>query len=461
MNRDPSSYRDPSGFIFLHEGRLFRQVNQRYKNEFEKLLNSGCYRELIDKKQLIPHEQVDINYTGESQWFTTLRPQLIPFISYTWEWSFNMIKDAALLTLDIQSTALRYGLSLKDATTYNIQFFKGRPIFIDTLSFEFYNDKRPWIAYRQFCEQFLAPLLLMHYRNLPLHQLGLAYPEGIPLEVASRMLPFRSRLSIHCYLHIHLNSRVSKQASGVSDKPVHFSRKKMDDLLRSLRQLVEGLNLKESSSNWSAYYEEASQRSNYLPDKKRLIKDWIEKIHHDVQNAADLGANDGEFSRLFSNKGIECLAADLDPNCIDRLYRNIRKENIQLIQPIIQDLSIPSPATGVNNEERHSFLERGERDAVLALALIHHLAIGKNIPLEKITTMFSRLCKKWLIIEFVPKEDEKVQFMLRQKEDIYEFYNREAFESAFGKEFMIEEKIELQDSCRTLYLLHRNIAEQG
>ncbi len=365
MIKEPSSYRDPSGYIFFHEGNLYRQVNQRYKKEFEYLVNSGCYRQLVDKKQLIPHEQLDKNFSSETEWFTTLRPEKIPFISYSWEWSFNMLKDAALLTLDTQSTALKYGLSLKDASSYNIQFHKGSPIFIDTLSFEFYDEEKPWIAYRQFCEQFLAPLLLMHYRKLPFHQLGLAYSEGIPLEITSRLLPFRSKFSIHCYLHIHLNSRVSKQASGSAAKPVHFNRKKMDDLIRSLRQLVQGLDLNESSSNWSAYYEEASQRNNYLPDKKKQVTAWIEKIWSDINDASDLGANDGEFSRLFTAKGISCLAADLDPNCIDRLYRKNRAENGQLIHPLIQDLSVPSPATGVNNEERISFLDRGPRDDIV------------------------------------------------------------------------------------------------
>ena len=455
MTREPSSYRDPSGYIFTHEGRLYRQVNQRFKKEFEHLVNSGCYRELVEQKKLIPHEQLDINYTGETQWYATLCPQLIPFISYAWEWSFNMLKDAALLTLNIQSSALKYGLSLKDATTCNIQFFQGRPVFIDSLSFEFYDDKKPWIAYRQFCEQFLAPLLLMHYRKLPLQELSLAYPEGIPLSIASRLLPFRSRLSIHCYLHIHLNARVSKDSTGNADKPITFNRKKMVDLISSLQLLVNNLNLKESPSTWSTYYEEASLRNNYLPHKKEIINNWINKIAPEIKNASDLGANDGEFSKLFANKGIPCLSADLDPNCIDRLYQQVKKENNPNLHPLIMDLSNPSPSIGVNNRERPSFLERGSRDAVMALALIHHLSIGKNIPLDKIAFMFSTLCKKYLIIEFVPKEDEKIQFMLAQREDIFDSYDVETFESAFSKEFIIEEKMGVNDSSRILYLLHK------
>lgn len=455
MNKEPSSYRDPSGYIFFHEGVLYRQVNQPFKREFEHFMNSGCYQDLVNKKQLLPHEQLPENFTGEDQWYCTLKPRLLPFISYAWEWSFQMLKEAALLTLDLQSTALKYGLSLKDATTFNVQFLEGRPVFIDSLSFEFYEAGKPWIAYRQFCEQFLAPLLLMHYRKLPLQQLSLAYPEGIPLQIASRMLPFRSKFSLHCYLHIHLNARVSRSSAGGKNKPVAFNKKKMQDLLLSLRQLVNGLDLKETNSTWSAYYEEANQRNNYLPDKKRIITGWIDRIAPDISTASDLGANDGEFSRLFSNKQINCLAADLDPNCIDRLYRNIRKENNNYLHPLIQDLSLPSPAIGVNNMERPSFLQRGQKEAVLALALIHHLAIGKNIPLDSIANLFSQLTTKWLIIEFVPKEDEKVQFMLSQKSDIYPLYTQSRFEESFLQHFTIIEKQPVNDSPRTLYLLRR------
>ncbi|MBL0232303.1 MAG: SAM-dependent methyltransferase [Chitinophagaceae bacterium] len=455
MIKEPSSYRDPSGYIFFKEGVLYRQVNQRYKKEYEQLMNSGCYQELLEKKMLVPHEQLDQNLTGEPNWLTTLKPILVPFISYSWEWSFQMLKDAALLTLDIQTIAIRHGLSLKDASCFNVQFFKGQPLFIDSLSFEFYDEQKPWIAYLQFCEQFLAPLLLMHYRKLSLHELSLAYPEGIPLAIASRLLPFRSRLSIHCYLHIHLNARVSRHMPGKSGKPVRFNRKKMNDVISSLRLLVNSLQLKESSSTWSAYYEEASQRDNYLPDKKQIINDWIKKISPEINNASDLGANDGEFSRLFANRGIPCIAADLDATCINRLYLQAKKENNSYLHPLIMDLSNPSPSIGVNNLERPSFLERGSRDAVMALALIHHLAIGRNIPFDKIAAMFARLCKKWLIIEFVPKEDEKVQFMLQQKQDIYDEYDRTAFESAFNDQFILEEKKQVRDSCRALYLYRR------
>ena len=454
-HRHNSSFRDPSGFMFELEGTLYRQVNRCFQKEFDHFISSGCYAHYISQHKMVAHQEQNVNLTGDKEWYKTIVPEKIPFISYPWEWSFQMLKDAALLTLELQETSLNYGLSLKDATPFNIQFHQGQPIWIDTLSFEFYDEKKPWVAYRQFCEQFLSPLAIMHYGKNAMQPLSLAYPEGIPLNIAASLLPLRSKFSLHCYLHIHLNARIARKAGIQKDKGIAFSKKKMQNLLRSLRLLVEGLHLKETDSNWSAYYKEASQRNNYLTDKKKIVSEWIGQISPDIHNASDLGANDGEFSRIFAAKGIDCLAADLDPNCIDRLYRNIKKENIKQIHPLIQDLSNPTPSIGVNNEERDAFILRAKRDAVLALALIHHLAIGKNIPMENIAMLFAKLCNKYLILEFVPEEDERSAFMIQQKSNEISGYDQRSFEAGFSPYFSIFATAKIQDSERILYLFRR------
>ena len=187
--KHPSSFRDPSGYIFLHGGILYRQVNQSYAASFETFMNGGCYTALTEKQWLLPHTRIQENLTGDASWYATIRPEPLSFISYPCEWSFDMLKDAALLTLQVLKTSLSHGMILKDASAYNIQFHKGRPVFIDTLSFEPYKEEEPWVAYRQFCEHFLGPLLLMHYRKLPLHPLWLAWPDGIPLQVTRALLP--------------------------------------------------------------------------------------------------------------------------------------------------------------------------------------------------------------------------------------------------------------------------------
>ena len=199
-----SSYRDPSGFIFKKEEVLYRQVNKIFKADFDLFINSGCYQSFAGKGWLIPHETIPENFTNTDDWYLTLKPANIPFISYPYEWSFDMLKDAALLTLNLLKESLQYGLILKDATPYNIQFLGSRPVFIDTLSFEKYEEQEPWIAYRQFCECFLSPLLLSSYSKQPLQQLMLAYPEGIPLAITRSLLPWRSKFSLYTYLHLSL-----------------------------------------------------------------------------------------------------------------------------------------------------------------------------------------------------------------------------------------------------------------
>lgn len=446
-----SSYRDPSGFIFTKDNIIYRQVNKVFKEHFDFFINSGCYEKLVKQQFLIPHERLNENLTGSDDWYTTLKPEQIEFISYPWEWSFDMLKDAALLTLRIAKVAISSGMVLKDATPYNIQWHKGKLVFIDSLSFEKYNPDEPWIAYRQFCENFLAPLLLMHYRKQPLQQLSLAWPEGIPLSIVKSLLPWRSKLSLHTYLHIHLHASVSQRKNKKTSSTAKFSKQKMLNLIASLEILIRKLNLPNQPSTWSDYYNEASQRNNYLEQKKSIIGQWLDELEG-IKTAADLGANDGEFSRMLSEKGIKATAIDFDPNCINRLYNKIKSAGEKNIQPIVADFSTPSPAVGFNNNERLSLISRLHADLSLALALIHHLAIGKNIPFSMIADFLKKISKT-LIIEFVPKSDEKVQLILSGKKDIYNSYTQNSFEEAFKQYFRIEKIQPIADSGRILYLM--------
>ena len=449
----PSSWRDPSGFIFEENGILYRQVNTPFRQHFDSFIETGCYDHLVKKGLLIPHEVINENLTGTPHHYKTLKPEMIAFISYPYEWSFEMLRDAALLTLQLLKEALQFNMILKDATPYNIQWHKGKFIFIDTLSFEKYSEK-PWIAYRQFCENFLGPLLLMHYSKKQLPELLLAWPDGIPIETIASLLPRRSRFSLYVYLHIHLHARVSRKNSTDADMARSLTKQKLLNLVGSLEILIKKLNAPDQKSTWSAYYDEAAQRSDYLEQKKTIIGEWLNKIDS-VRVAVDLGANEGEFSKLLAQRNIPTLAADLDPYCINTLYKAIRQSGEKNIQPLVINLSYPTPAVGVNNEERTSFLNRLNVDLVLALALIHHLAIGKNIPFEMIAETFRR-CGKNLVIEFVPKQDEKVKFMLQQKEDIYTNYSETSFVKAFEPYFRVADKKNIPGSERVLYLMIRN-----
>jgi len=197
----PSSFRDPSGVLFVRDGSIFRQVNTIYKDNYDHLMNSGIYETLVADKLLIPHEEVDIEGVNPDLAYKIIKPELIPFISYPYEWSFSQLKDAALATLRIQKRSVDFGMSLKDCSAYNIQFRNGKPVFIDTLSFEKYHEGQPWVAYRQFCQHFLAPLALMSCRDVRLNQLLRVYIDGVPLDLASSLLPFRTRFVFSLLSH--------------------------------------------------------------------------------------------------------------------------------------------------------------------------------------------------------------------------------------------------------------------
>ena len=449
-----SSFRDPSGFVFQKDGIIYRQVNRVFKEDFDHFINSGCYDHFIKNEWIIPHEEITENLSGSDNWYKTLRPQKIPFISYPYEWCFDMLKDAALHSLQLAKEGISFGIILKDATPFNVQWLNGKPIFIDTLSFERYDPSKSWIAYRQFCENFLSPLLLMHYAQQPLQSLLLIYPEGIPLPITRSLLPWRSKFSFHTYLHIHLQERLaSKNIVKEIRQQNNFSEKKLFRLLDSFQSLIQSLNWKGRATAWDKYYEEAHQRNDYVLQKKKIIAKWISEIPS-LYTSVDLGANEGQFSFLLAAKNIQTVAADFDHTSINKLYQKTKKENERNILPLVIDLANPSPAVGLNNKERISFIKRTNVDLSLALAFIHHLFIGKNIPFDKICESIKNITN-YLIIEFIPKRDEKVQFMLKQKKDIYQGYTEENFVKVFEKYFFIQRKQEIAESGRVLYQMKR------
>ena len=451
----PSSYRDPAGFVFYKDATLFRQVNQAFKKEFDHFTASGLYQHLVEKKILIPHQTIPENLTSSADWYTTLQPETIPFISYPYEWCFDMLKDAALLTLEAAKEAIAYQMMLRDASAYNIQLHNGKPIFIDTLSFEHYDDKKPWIAYRQFCEHFFAPLALMHYLKQPLQNLFIAYPDGIPLTIAASMLPFQSKLSFHGYLHLHLQNSISKKIKAGAGQSKVFSKQKMKNLLQSLEDGIKSFSFQKNETAWSNYYEEANQRADYITSKKSIINKWLDKLSFKL--VLDAGANEGEFSELAAKKSAYVISMDADHTSINKLYNKFRHGTIPNIYPMVIDLANPSPAIGVNNQERTSFLNRIKVDLVLALALIHHLVLGRNIPFNKVAEMFYPLTR-YLIIEFVPADDKKVEIMTSHKKNLLVNYSEENFTGIFQNYFSLLDKQIIAGTGRTLFLMEKHNA---
>lgn len=452
-----SSFRDPSGFLFWHDGRLYRQVNKSYATHLRALHESGLYDVLIEKGLLIPHREAELELAPAPGALAVLEPELVPFISYPYEWCFTQLKDAALATLRIQRLALRHGLTLKDATAFNIQFHEGRPVLIDTLSFETYKEGAPWVAYRQFCQHFLAPLVLMSACDIRLSELLRTNIDGVPLDLASQLLPWRTRLNPGILMHIHAHARSQKKHEGSqssSARQTTVSRNALVGILDSLRGAIRKLRWKPAGTEWGQYYSDTNYTDESLMTKRDMVGRFLGQTGSHM--VWDVGANNGFFSRVASTKSIFTLAADIDPAAVEQNWLKCRKGQEKLLLPLVMDLTNPSPALGWAHGERMSFLERGPADTVLALALIHHLAISNNVPLDRLAEFFVK-AGRWLIIEFVPKSDSQVQRLLATRQDVFPDYSLEGFEAAFGRVFNIVAKESIPGSERTLFLLQRRV----
>lgn len=450
--KSPSSFRDPSGFIFFHNGTLYRQINKPYKDHYDSLMQSGLYAALVAKNLLIKHEETSRVEIRDEDAYKIIKPARLPFISHPYEWSFNQLKDAALLTLQVQKTAMEFGMSLKDCSAYNVQFYNTKPVFIDTLSFEKYTDGKPWVAYRQFCQHFFAPLALMSLRDIRLNRLLQLYIDGIPLDLANSLLPFSSKFRFSILSHISLQAKTQKYFADkkTQTKNIHLSRSQFLALLDSLESGIKSLRWENKNTEWADYYDKTNYSHEGLEHKKKIVLDLLAYSH--PKTVWDLGANNGLFSRSASHRGSFTVALDVDPSAVDKNYLESKNSEENNLLPLLLDLCNPSPAIGWGLQERTSLIERGPCDTILALALVHHLAISNNLPFNSIAEFFSKIGRS-LIIEFVPKSDSQVQKLLSTREDIFTEYTEEAFEREFGAFFKIERKERVKGSGRVLYLM--------
>lgn len=450
--RVAGSFRDPNGFVFWREGTLYRQINHAYLPHYDRLMQSGLYDRLVRAGQLIPHEVVQAAPAQPEQAALIIRPEPVPFLSYPYEWSFGQLREAALTTLSILKKALEAGMVLKDASAYNIQFHHGRPVLIDTLSFEVYQAGSPWVAYRQFCQHFLAPLALMAHRDVRLGQLLRVYIDGLPLDLVSRLLPLHTRLNPGLAAHLHLHARAQKRFAGEPVTRRAMSQLALQGLIESLQSTVRALHWNPQGTAWGEYYDSTNYTRQAFEAKEAIVAEWASRLQ--PQLTWDLGANTGVFSRAVARTGGLVVSWDIDPAAVEKNYRQVRQAKEKNILPLLIDLTNPSPALGWSHAERASLMERAPADLALALALIHHLAIANNVPLEDIARFLSQVCR-WLIIEFVPKDDSQVQRLLSSRDDIFPKYTPEGFERAFAGYFTLHEKRPLDGSARVLYLMEK------
>jgi hypothetical protein len=451
--REPSSFRDPDGFVFVSEGRFLRWVGPRYKDVYNKLVEGGLRESLVKKGLFLPFEEATREPLLGA--YKILLPRQIPFVSYPYEWCFSQLKDSALATLEIQRIALKHGMSLKDASAYNIQFIDGKPSLADTLSFEIYREGQPWVAFRQFCEHFLAPLALMSYRDVRLSQLLRSYLDGVPLNLARRLMPLRTWLRPGLLAHLHLHS-LAKHANTDLTRRVtasrSFSTRSFYGLVDHLQSTIESLRWRPPPVVWSTYDSPDLIGSPYFVSKQRVVETYLEQL--DVRTAWDFGANNGYFSRILASRGTFTVALDSDHACIETSYLKSKEEGSRLLLPLVMDLTNPSSSAGWANQERRSVFQRGRPDLILSLALVHHLVIGNNLSFKMVAELFSKQAE-YLIVEFVPKDDSRVQSMLQGREDIFPCYDQTEFESQFQNYFVVERRDRLESSSRVIYLMRR------
>lgn len=453
-SRDSASFRDPAGSVFTRAGKLYRQVNKVGAKDYRKLIDSGLYQELVEAGLLIAHVEVPRSVAlNQSEVFTVIQPEKVPFVSYPYELSFTQLKRAALLTLELEERALSHGMTLKDASAYNVQFFGQRPVFIDTLSFASYEEGTPWAAYRQFCQHFLAPLVLISTTDIRLSYLQRHYMDGIPLDLASKLLPQSARWSLGVATHLIFHARQQVRFAGSGDERTSSLKLSLHGrmaLLDSLRSTIEKLKLPKQETEWAGYYDDTNYSSASFRAKHEQVRRLVKEVKPGM--VWDLGANTGEFSKTAVEAGAtHVIAFDIDPQAVDCLAQDSAAKGIT---PLVMDLLNPSGNQGWAQAERKGLIERGPADLLMALALVHHLAIGANVPLRDIAKGFAELGEN-LLIEFVPKEDSQVKRLLATRPDIFPHYTREGFEVAFKPFWEVISSEKVPDSKRYLYLLKK------
>jgi hypothetical protein len=450
----PSSFRDPDSQVFDLDGNIYRKINHSGYDDYKLLMSSGLYDQLQSSGYIVPHSEVSNEFGVDSLSAAIIKPEKIAFISYPYEWCFSQLKDAALLTLEVTKLALGYNMILKDATAYNIQFHKGKPVLIDTGSFEQYQEGSAWVAYHQFCKHFLSPLALMAKKDVRLGLLSRQFIDGLPLDLTSTLLPKSTKFSLSLYIHIHAHAKFQNKYSDSNKKitPRKISKIGLLGLLDNLTTLINKLKLPVIKTEWGDYYQQTNYSDVAIQHKAEMVHQSVKKV--DAQLIWDLGSNNGYFSQIASSNGASVISFDIDPIAVEKNYLKIKQDNCANILPLLQDLNNPSSAIGWAQAERYGLKERSKADLVMALALIHHLAISNNVPLNQIAEYFSSLAK-YLLIEFVPKEDIQVKRLLNGRQDIFSQYHLEGFKLAFSSYYEILEETPIHETQRILFLMKR------
>lgn len=448
MKSDSGSFRDPWGSVFVMDGEIRRAVFSPGAGHYAGAKERGIYEGLIKKGLLIAHEERSAVGEGipEGTVFCLSHPRL-PMVSYPWEWTFSMLKDGALLHLNVMEELLPRGYWLRDASAFNVQFDGKRVLLIDTLSLGERVPGSPWVAYRQFCSHFLAPLALAACVDIRTLALWRSYIDGYPLDLAVAMLPWRARYRPGLWMHLALHAAFQRKADtkedldeGVGKKTPKVSDQGLIGLVRSLRRTTARLTWKGGESLWKSYEEIRTYTSEDVGHKSRFVSRALDEVNPGT--VWDLGANTGEYSELAASRGAFVVSVDGDAACTELIYRKLTKEKKLPVLPLTMDLANPSPGLGWDGTERPGLSDRGPADLVLALALLHHLVLTGCVPLERVARWLARLSAH-LVVEFVPPRDPMVIKLLRNRNGEHLPYDEGTFRLGFEKffDFLKEETL--------------------
>lgn len=476
LELDAGSFRDPGGRVYTLKGRVYRVVSRYSLDDWRAFSASPLFDELQRDGLLIATRPAPADLSplplDDPAGVVRLRsPQVVlehdrvPFVSYPYEWTFSMLRDAALLHLDLLQRALARDFVLKDASPYNVQFLGARPVFIDVLSFARYQPGDPWAGYNQFCKMMLYPLMLEAYKRVPFQPWLRSELEGLDPLTFSRLLGLRDLLRpgvfAHVKLHAWLQKKMESERTSVRSeiKRAGLSRDALLANIRGLRRLLARLAPHGAASHWVDYEQTCTYDTAALAQKEDFVRRVV--LSRDTRSGSrdeaaerrlvwDLGANVGHFSRLAAEHAATVVAFDTDAASIDRLYLALKKERRENILPLLINVANPSPDQGWRGRERRSLAARGKPDLVLALALVHHLRISANIPVAAFLDWLAELGAA-AVVEFVSKDDPQTRRLLLNKDDTYDDYTREAFEAALRKLFCVEATLDLSGGTRVLY----------
>jgi len=462
---EPGSFRDRHGRVFYGRDTVFRALSSEALQEWEALSATRFFRRFMEDGRIVGTRRVDgVEFAGlcGQDWAAFLEHERIPFVTYPYEWSFSMLKEAALLQLDLLAAALEEGMILKDATPYNIQWVGSRPVFIDIPSFKRLERGETWIGYPQFCQLFLYPLLLQAYKGIPFHPWLRGSIDGITPECCNRLMSLRDLVRPGVLKDVYLQSKLQ---GGFNDTSwdvrgelfeAGFSTAMIQANVRRLRKLIGRLTWKCRRSQWSDYSENNSYTDVDRDVKEAFVRDAARSRRRRL--VWDLGCNTGVYSQIAAENADYVVAMDADHMAVDRLYRDLRQHQSNSVLPLVNNLADPSPNIGWRNLERKRLPERGQPELALCLALIHHTTISANIPVGDFVDWLAGLGTE-LVIEFVTKDDPMVKKLLRNKEDQYHDYTLDFFESRLSRVFDVQRRQVLGCGTRVLYFARSRRAE--